>query len=103
MFARFNPTINGKTFQYKTQQINGFIGKYPDTTIRIAVFDRQTGKYFNGTSFQDEYARLDAELLPNNRWQTRLNLPTGSYRIFLRAVSGMFFQRETFRADIRVR
>ncbi len=102
MFARFNPTLNGKTFRYKTQQINGFMGAFPDTTVRIAIFDRQTGKYFNGTTFQDEYARLDADLLPNNRWQARLNLPSGSYRIFLRAVSGKFFQRETFRADIRV-
>ena len=103
MFARFNPTVNGKTFQYKTQQINGFIGAYPDTIIRIAVYDRQTGRYFNGTSFQDDYVRLDAELLPNSRWQRKLNLPTGSYRIFLRAVSGKFYQRQTFRADIRVK
>lgn len=103
MFARFNPTVNGKTFQYTTQQINGFIGSYPNTIIRIAVYDRVTGKYFNGTSFQDDYVRLDAELLPNSRWQTRLNLPSGSYRIFLRAVSGRFYQRETFKADIRVK
>ena len=103
MFARFNPTVNGKTFQFATQQINGFMGTYPDTVIRISVFDRQTGKYFNGTTFQDEYVRLDADLLPNNRWQKRLNLPTGSYRVFLRATSGRFFQRETHRADIRVR
>ena len=103
MFARFNPTLDGKTFQFKTQQINGFMGVFPDTIVRIAVFDRQSGQYFNGTDFQDEYARLDANLLPNNRWQKRLNLPPGSYRVFLRAVSGKFFQRQTLRADIRVR
>jgi len=103
MFARFNPTLDGKTFQFRTQQINGFMGVFPDTIVRIAVFDRQSGQYFNGTDFQDEYARLDADLLPNNRWQKRLNLPPGSYRVFLRAVSGRFYQRQTFRADIRVR
>ena len=79
------------------------MGKFPDTVVRIVVFDRQTNKYFNGTSFQDEYVQLDADLLPNDRWQKRLNLPTGSYRVFLRATSGRFFQRETHRADIRVR
>ena len=103
LFARFNPTLTGKTFQFRTQQINGFMGKFPDTVVRIVVFDRQTNKYFNGTSFQDEYVQLDADLLPNDRWQKRLNLPTGSYRVFLRATSGRFFQRETHRADIRVR
>ncbi len=103
MFARFNPTINGKTFQYKTQQINGFMGKYPNTEIKIAVYDRRSGQYFNGTSFQSDYVRLDAEVLPNNRWQRKLNLPSGSYRVFLRATSGRFYQRETHRVDIRVR
>jgi hypothetical protein len=103
MFARFNPTVNGKTFQYTTQQINGFIGAYPDTKIRIAVYNRQTGQYFNGTTFQDDYVRLDADLLPNRRWQRKLNLPSGSYRIFLRATSGKFYQRPTFKADIRVK
>ena len=103
MFARFNPTVSGKTFQYKTQQINGYMGKYPNTVIRIVVYDRRSGKYFNGTSFQDAYVRLDAELLPNNRWQRKLNLPSGSYRVFLRATSGKFYQRETHRADIRVK
>lgn len=102
MFARFNPSLDGKTFQHATQQINGFMGVFPDTAVRIVIFDRQSGKYFNGTSFQDENVRLDADLLPNNRWQKRLNLPTGSYRVFLRATSGRFYQRQTFTADIRV-
>lgn len=102
MFARFNPTLNGKTFQFRTQQINGFMGAFPDTIVRITVFDRQSGQYFNGTTLQDEFIQLEADLLPNNRWQKRLNLPSGSYRVFLRAVSGKFFQRQTFRADIRV-
>ena len=103
MFARFNPTLDGKTFQFRTQQINGFMGVFPDTEVRITVYDRQADQYFNGTSFQDDFVRLDADLLPNNRWQKRLNLPPGSYRVFLRATSGKFFQRQTFTADFRVR
>ena len=103
MFARFNPTLDGKTFQFRTQQINGFMGVFPDTEVRITVYDRLADKYFNGTSFQDDFVRLEADLLPNNRWQKRLNLPPGSYRVFLRATSGKFFQRQTFTADIRVR
>jgi len=59
------------------------MGVFPDSQVRITVFDRRSGKYFNGTSFQDDFVRLDADLLPNNRWQKRLNLPTGSYRVFL--------------------
>ena len=78
------------------------MGAFPDTIVRITVFDRQSGQYFNGTTLQDEFIQLEADLLPNNRWQKRLNLPSGSYRVFLRAVSGKFFQRQTFRADIRV-
>ena len=103
MFARFNPNLSGKTFQFSTQQINGFMGEFPDTTVRIVVFNRRTGQYYNGTTFQDEFVRLNADNLPNFRWQARLNLPSGSYRVFLRATSGRFFQRQPFTTDFKVR
>ena len=92
LYGQFNPTINGKTFPHKTIQLLGYHGRFPNTTIQLTVMDKSTGKYFNGVGFQSEPVELATDVLPNNRWRTRLVLPPGDYRSTLQA-SGGGFQR----------
>lgn len=105
MFARFNPSIDGKTFESgKAVRLSGYIGERPNSQVKVVVYRKSDGRYFNGNEFQASYTSIRCDLLENHRWGKSLNLPSGRYRAFLRAwlPSSQLYQRHPEIADFDV-
>lgn len=92
LFMAFNPAIEGKTFTTPNVNLNGYMGAWPNARVGIAFYRAEDGRFYNGTGLQNGYARVNANLLPNNRWRILAKLPPGHYRAFGRGLQGPFYQ-----------
>ncbi len=103
IFAELNPVINGKTFTGTTQKMVGYHGQYPNQTVTFFIVEKNTGRFFNGQTMQDDYVPFIADSLPNRRWSKRVSLPPGEYRCYAQAYFNHLYQSKSSIADFQVR
>ncbi len=102
IFAELNPLIDGKTFTGAKQRMVGYHGRYPNQIVTFFIFDRITGRFFNGQSMQDGFISLTADSLPNRRWSKQVSLPPGKYRCYAQAYFRHLYQSQSSTADFEV-
>lgn len=103
MRAQFHPSIEGKIFTSSRVRLAGSSGNSNDRiNVAVTILDENSGKYFNGRTFQIAYATFPAQLDGNRRWQLKLSLPKGSYRGSAYAHRGNQHQRRASMVDFEV-
>lgn len=102
LFAAFNPTINGRTYSSGLVKLNGYMGTHPGASVGVSIFRGGDSRFYNGSGFQDGFARVKADLLVNNRWRIFADLPPGYYRAFALGLNGPLYQAQPAFVNFRV-
>ena len=102
MFAKINPSIDGKEFTGSAQQLLGFHGRLPGQQVEFSIVDNETQLYFNGETWQQEVYSFTADSLPNHRWSKTIRLGEGDYTCLAQAHLDDFFQAKPASATFTV-